>query len=215
MNIIWMAQAWERRYICELLDIPLASLYRYGKRYRETNLIHPETLEDLNIYILEDQDHDIDKMIKLNLSDQKNILIIGTGIELKGIPQEKFNETILEYAKNIKPTITFILSDEWGHSPELNQLCKFSKLVFRQYRHESYEEFENLLYLPLGYMSEYTEKQLNYLNRPFVKTSDRSFAWSFVGHIGLKEPRALMIEKMSKIQPYYVCACDNKKFIKK
>lgn len=211
MNIIWMGSAWERRFTCQLMGISHRELTQSRK-----NLIHPDFFEELNTYVFENIENDIntfEKFIDLELGGQKNILIVGTLIRPKEMSKEIFFKKILDFAKKIKPKISFIFSDEWGDAGELNDLCKYSKIVFRQYRHKSYNDFSNLFHLPLGYHFRYIEQDENYFNHSFLKASKREFAWSFVGNIGFKKPRGEMIDKMSSIKPYYLCADDSKKYI--
>ena len=100
------------------------------------------------------------------------------------------------------PKIIFMISDEFGVNPEFNELSKYTTLFVRQYYHKHYPVFENIVYMPLGYMKgmlpcNSTELKVKPIN-------ERQFRWSFVGTI--RQNREKMIKKLrnSGMVPYFL-----------
>lgn len=101
-----------------------------------------------------------------------------------------------------EPKIIFMISDEFGVNPEFNELSKYTTLLVRQYYHSRYPVYENIVYMPLGYMKgmlacKSTELKVKPIN-------ERQFRWSFVGTI--RENREKMIKKLrnSGMVPYFL-----------
>ena len=73
---------------------------------------------------------------------ENNILVINTVCPLTDI---------INVVKYIKPIIIFYMSDECGVEPNIMLLEKYTKLLFRQYNHATYNYSKNNYQLPLGY----------------------------------------------------------------
>lgn len=109
-------------------------------------------------------------------------------------------ENIINMVIFLKPTIIIHLSDELGIKNNYQILSKFTKLLLRQHYHKNYTHFDNIKYIPLGYMSNMIEP--NYLKINLKLPKNRKFVWSFVGNI--KQDRMKMILTMKKISKNYV-----------
>ena len=113
---------------------------------------------------------------------EKNIIVINNFC--------KFEE-VYYVVKNLRPIITFYLSDEFGTNPNMVILDKYTKLLFRQYNHKNYNYNLNNYHLPLGY-SKYFLNNKHSIEIIPKKIKERTTNCSFIGT--LKSDRYIMIE---------------------
>lgn len=105
-------------------------------------------------------------------------------------------DVIERFVLEVKPLGVIILSDEWGTHERHQNLAKYTRFVMRNYYHLHYKSFDNIYYLPLGYMfgsinSYSTDLQI-------ISASERRYKWSFIGNIKNQE-RVEMINQFSKL----------------
>jgi hypothetical protein len=131
-------------------------------------------------------------MNKLNEEDK----IINNNILIFSSNHYTYNE-ILNIVLRIKPIIIVHLSDEFGNKPEYTYLASYTKLLLHQhhFKHYPYNNYNNIIQIPLGYMTEmfHKEKALTYNLKPLL---ERKYKWSFIGNI--KQDRKELIDKFSK-----------------
>ena len=157
--------SWEKDYIQELF-----SILNYDIIY-----VVPEILKNK----LEGEDKIINN----------NILVFSSNVY-------RFDQ-ILNIVLRIKPLIIVHLSDEYGNRQEFTYLASYTKLLLHQYHftHYPYNYFNNIIQIPLGYMTDMfnKEKALNYNYKSLL---ERKYKWSFIGSI--KKDRQELIDKFSK-----------------
>ena len=138
-----------------------------------------------------------------NLENWKNLnnidKIINNNIFIFSSNTSHLND-ILNIVRFLKPNIIIHLSDEWGTKNDYQILSKYTKVLLRQHYHKHYTHFDNIKYIPLGYMNKMLEN--NYKKIKLKSPKDRKFKWSFVGNI--KQDRIQMITAMKKINESYV-----------
>lgn len=138
-------------------------------------------------------------LIKRNDIIENNILIINRACNIYDI---------IDVVKCIKPIVIFYMSDEVGNIPNTTKLEKYTKLLFRQYNHKTYNYSANNYQIPLGYCK-YFLRKLSY--NPTTQTimqkennissvtiepkkmKDRTINCSFIG--SRKSDREEMTEK--------------------
>ena len=137
-----------------------------------------------------------------NIENWKNVNninnIINNNIFIFSSNTSHLND-ILIMVKFLKPNIIIHLSDESGTKNDYQILSKYTKLLLRQHYHQNYNHFDNIKYIPLGYMHKMLEN--NYREIKLKSPKDRKFKWSFVGNI--KQDRLQMIITMKKINESY------------
>jgi hypothetical protein len=137
------------------------------------------------------------KEITMKIKKRKEI--VGNNIFI--FSSNKYNKNdILKIILSIKPKIIFHLSDEWGTKPEYQELSKYTNILFRQYYHGQYPNYNNIYNLPLGYTSGFFNK--NYMNIELLLSENRKYIWSFIGD-KKKKDRPDMIKNMTKLEPYF------------
>jgi len=100
-----------------------------------------------------------------------NFFVVNNNCNLKNV---------IEVVKKIKPIIIFHLSDEYGTFSEWTILQNFCKVLFRQHHHINYNYAKNNFHLPLGYVTNYLNKQSS-LNIKPREMKCREINCSFVG----------------------------------
>ena len=110
--------------------------------------------------------------------------------------------------KKIKPVILFHLSDEIGTIPQWLSLSKYTKILFRQYNHASYniDSYTNVTQIPLGYMKNMLKQKCS-LEIEHIPVQSRKYIWSFVGN--MKSDRKEMCDKFKAAFPKCCCVTDN------
>lgn len=128
-------------------------------------------------------------LIPLDLSKEyelENIVVVFTS-------NVHSYEKIKEFVIRVKPICIVHLSDEWGTKPEYQELCKYTKILLRQYRHPSYPTYSNIYSIPLGYMNKMFNTSSTSLD--LKPCSERSIPWSFIGN--MKSDRYNLVIKFS------------------
>ena len=142
-----------------------------------------------------------------NIENWKNIKdinnIINNNIFIFSSNTSSLND-ILNMVKLLKPNIIIHFSDESGTKNEYQILSKYTKLLLRQYFHSTYNHYNNIKYLSLGYMDKMFEN--NYLSIKLKSPKDRKYIWSFIGN--LKQDRREMISYMKNIKNNYTGRTD-------
>jgi len=196
------------------------------------DFLHPRLFKTLRIHSFDSKvgthHSDAGKKLKKFLTQdkfvgEKNVLIIAMGKNPQDYSKKEFCELVVAATKKIKPQVTIVCGDGWGDTPWINNVAKHSKLVLKQYNHiqsyatdgTPYPTFKNLVQIPIGYTSVYANAAFDYARIPLIPPSKRKYAWSFVGHIGLKKERAQMADSMYKLEPYYLQSSDPKSYITK
>ena len=110
-------------------------------------------------------------------------------------------ENVFEIVKFIKPNVIIHLSDEWGGKNDYQYLSNYTNLLLRQYYHPNYTTFNNITYIPLGYMNNMLEK--NYLELKLKPVNERKYIWSFIGNKS-KTDRPIMMKEMNIITPNFI-----------
>ena len=245
INIIWAGNSWEHRMVFDgLLGLSFNSLFANpGKHFNNIepntpmdinnmDFLHPRLFKTLRLHAFDSKisQHTPgsgEKLKKFLNQDkfvgQKNVLIIAMGKNPHDYSKKEFCELVIGATKKIKPQVSIVCGDGWGDAPWINNVAKHSKLVLKQYNHADscatdgtpYPTFKNLVQIPVGYTSVYAKEACDYARIPLVPPSQRRYAWSFVGHIGLKKERAEMADSMYKLEPYYLRSDDPKSYITK
>jgi len=114
------------------------------------------------------------------------------------------NETTYKIVKNqinvFKPDIIIHFSDEWGNKKHYDELCKFTKLYFRQYSHKAYPIYENKYIIPLGYQTGMFDNiPINITLKPIL---ERKYKWSFIGDYSKNIERQEMVEYLKSVTPH-------------
>ena len=117
---------------------------------------------------------------------------------------KNYYHDVLNIVAYLKPIMIINLSDEYGTKKHYQELAKRTKYLFRQYHHPSYPHYNNIGYIPLGYMNNMLEP--NYHDIELLPPSKRNYIWSFVGHI--KKDRIKMITIFSNIKPFCLKTTD-------
>jgi len=164
----------------------------------ETDFISKDLLEGyISIFLTPDKFKDLNYW-----KDSKDIIVDNVKILVFSSNVISYQE-ILNIVIYVKPLVIFHLSDEWGWKKEYNELSKYSKLLIRQHHHGSYNNiYNNIIYMPLGYMKNMIGTSLSEVPKPKLIT-ERKYAWSFIGN--MKSDRQYMIDlfKSSNIGDYY------------
>lgn len=136
------------------------------------------------------------KLDKLNNTLEKEDEIINNNILVFSSNIHAFDK-IRKIVLKIKPIIIVHLSDEWGNKPEYTDLASHTKLLLHQYHfnHYPYHNYDNIIQMPLGYMTNMFNKQ-NAFNCELKPILERKYKWSFIGNI--KHDRQELIDKFSK-----------------
>ena len=137
------------------------------------------------------------------------IIISATGLSFKDA--ELVFKDIELFVKNRKPSVIFYLSDEFGDLNYWHSLSKYTKLFFCHYNHSHYDRFDNVIQMPLGYVSNVLSQRysLDIKQKPIC---DRKYCWSFIGQI--KSDRELMCNSFEEsfsdhAMPYFIKAGKN------
>jgi len=130
------------------------------------------------------------KLEQENEISNNNILVFSSNTY-------SFDE-ILKIVLRIKPIIIVHLSDEWGVKPQFTLLASCTELLLHQhhFNHYPYDNFNNIIQIPLGYMSGMFNKE-NALDYKVKPIRERKYKWSFVGNMK-KQNRLELINKFSK-----------------
>ena len=150
---------------------------------------------DYNILYIE-KEKLINKLENEDKIINNNVLVISSNVYT-------FDQ-VLDIVLRIKPIIIVHLSDECGNKPEFTSLASYTKLLLHQYHfnHYPYNEYSNIIQIPLGYMTDMFSKEyaLNFKHKPIL---ERKYKWSFIGNI--KQDREELICKFSeKFQEKFV-----------
>jgi hypothetical protein len=100
------------------------------------------------------------------------------------------------------PNIIFMISDENGQNPWFNGLSKYTKLLVRQYHHSHYPVYENIAYMPLGYMKGMLQCRSTELKVKPI--NERQFRWSFVGTVSKNREKMIKKFRSSGMVPYFL-----------
>jgi hypothetical protein len=174
MYVLFSKAKWERQFLLDDLLKPY---------YNKKKIIYEDEL-GFNLDFL--------KRKQINVDDIKN-----NNIFVFSSNKNKF-EDIYYLVKEIKPKIIIHLSDEWGTNENFQSLARHTGLLLRQYHHHKYiSTYKNILYIPLGYSSNFFEN--NYKNIELKCSFDRKYIWSFIGNI--KQDRIEMLKIMKQLVP--------------
>jgi len=102
---------------------------------------------------------------------ENNILVINKVCNLNDI---------INVVQRIKPIIIFYMSDEYGDESNIILLEQYTKILFRQYNHPSYNYSKNNYQLPLGYSKLFLSNKKS-LDIQQKKMNERDINCSFIG----------------------------------
>jgi hypothetical protein len=169
--IVYDENIWEKTYLEELLD-------------NNVDIIYTDTPSFI----------DFEFYKKNNIKKNKCILVFSSNIISY--------DDIKNISSKLKPLIIFHLSDEWGDNINYLNLAEDTIILFRQHYHEQYNnKYDNIHYIPLGYMVNNNIKSSVNINiKPII---DRKYIWSFVGN--MKKDREEMINTLinANLGEYY------------
>ena len=103
---------------------------------------------------------------------------------------------IVPIIMHIRPKVVIHLSDEWGRTPEFNDIAYCTKLYFRQYHHANYDIATESggpapIQIPLGYMSGASA------TGDLKPAAARKYPWSFIGN--MKHDRQTMVSTFTAL----------------
>lgn len=133
------------------------------------------------------------------------IIISSAGISTFEEAELIFKDIEL-FVKNRKPYVIFYLSDEHGSLNYWRSLSKNTKLFFCQYNHPNCDRFDNVIQMPLGYVSNVLSQRYS-LDIKQKQICERKYCWSFIGQI--KSDRELMCNSFEEsfsdhAMPYFI-----------
>lgn len=110
-------------------------------------------------------------------------------------------DTVISVISFLKPVSIFWFSDEEGRSSKWLSMSLYTKFLFRNYNHPSYNYPQNSAQFPLGYVKGFLSGNAS-SNLVMNKMENRNISCSFVGQ--LKSDRGQMCSIFSKMPNCYI-----------